>query len=83
MQREEANIIFYNKQLPVLIEKESDGFYTVECPLFEGCYTQGETIDAALHNIRDVLALILEEEEAQETLREYHPENIGFQAITI
>ncbi|MBI2888918.1 MAG: type II toxin-antitoxin system HicB family antitoxin [Parcubacteria group bacterium] len=83
MQKEETNIVFYNKQLPILVEKEDDGLYTVECPLFEGCYTQGKTIDEALQNIREVLALILEEEDAQETLREYHPENIGFQAITI
>lgn len=83
MEKAETNIIFYNKQLPVLIEKGSDGLYVVECPLFDGCYTQGKTIDEALQNIREVLALILEEEEAQETLRDYHPENIGFQAITI
>ena len=79
----ETEITFYNKQLPLLVEKGSDGFYAVECPLFEGCYTQGETIDEALQNIREVLALILEDKEPQETLREYNPENIGFHALTI
>lgn len=83
MEKEETNIVFYNKQLPLLIEKGSDGFYAVECPLFEGCYAQGKTIDEALRNIREVLSLILEETEAQDTLRDYCPENIGFQAITI
>ena len=83
MKKEETNIIFYNKQLPLLIEKGSDGFYTVECSLFEGCYAQGRTMDEALKNIREVVALILEDAEAQETLREYCPENIGFQVITI
>jgi len=83
MEKKETEITFYNKQLPLLVEKGSDGFYAVECPLFEGCYTQGKTIDEALQNVREVLALILEDTEAQETLREYHPENIGFQAITI
>jgi hypothetical protein len=29
----------------------------VECPLFDGCYTQGKTIDEALKNIREVLEM--------------------------
>jgi predicted RNase H-like HicB family nuclease len=28
-------------QLPILIEKDEDGFYAVECPVFSGCYSQG------------------------------------------
>ena len=34
-----------NHQLPILIEKDEDGFYVVECPIFSGCYSQGKTID--------------------------------------
>jgi len=37
-------------QLPILIEKDEDGFYLAECPLFSGCYTQGKSIDEALRN---------------------------------
>ena len=43
-------------QLPILIEKDEDGFYVVECPVFSGCYTQGETMEEALKNIREVIA---------------------------
>jgi len=50
-------------QLPIIIEKDEDGFYTVECPIFSGCYSQGRTIDEALTNIREVIDLSLEEEE--------------------
>ncbi|MEE8131562.1 MAG: type II toxin-antitoxin system HicB family antitoxin [Candidatus Paceibacterota bacterium] len=47
----------FNRHLPLLVEKGEDGFYVVECPLFEGCYTQGKTIDEALRNIREVIEL--------------------------
>ncbi|HPO55859.1 MAG TPA: type II toxin-antitoxin system HicB family antitoxin [Ignavibacteriaceae bacterium] len=49
------------RQLPLLVEKDEDGYYVIECPVFEGCYTQGETLDEALKNIREVIDLILEE----------------------
>ncbi|MBU0619688.1 MAG: type II toxin-antitoxin system HicB family antitoxin [Patescibacteria group bacterium] len=47
-----------NLQFPVLAEKDEDGFYVVECPVLEGCYSQGETLDQALKNIREVIQLV-------------------------
>ena len=49
--------------LPLIVEKDEEGFYVVECPLFSGCYTQGKTPDEALKNIREVIGLCLEEKE--------------------
>lgn len=72
-----------NKQIPLLIEKGEDGFYVVESPLFEGCYTQGRSIDEALKNIREVIALILEEKLNREVLRSYKPKEISLHTITI
>ena len=46
-----------SRQLPILVEKDEDGVYVVECPLFDGCYSQGKTIDEAIKNIREVLSL--------------------------
>jgi predicted RNase H-like HicB family nuclease len=46
-------------EFPIVVEKDEDGFYVVECPVLEGCYSQGETIDAALKNIREVVGLCL------------------------
>lgn len=46
-------------QLPVIVEKDEDGFYVVECPVFSGCYTQGKTIDEALKNIHEVIEICL------------------------
>jgi predicted RNase H-like HicB family nuclease len=74
---------FRGLTLPLFIEKDEDGFYVVECPILEGCYTQGETIDEALKNIREVIEMILEEKEAQEALKSYRPSEMGFHTITL
>lgn len=69
-------------QLPVVIEKDEDGFYVVECPIFSGCYTQGETVDEALKNIREVIELCMEERENQEIFNDFHPQEISFHTLT-
>ncbi|KAF5417014.1 MAG: hypothetical protein C5S48_01295 [Candidatus Methanogaster sp.] len=51
--------------LPVLMEKDEDGFFVVECPILQGCYTQGKTIDEALKNIHEVIELCLEEQKEE------------------
>jgi predicted RNase H-like HicB family nuclease len=74
---------FRGLTLPLFIEKDEDGFYVVECPILEGCYTQGKTIDEALKNIREVIEMILEEKEAQEILKSYRPSEMGLHTITL
>jgi len=75
--------VYYNRKLPLLMEKGEDGFYVVECPLFEGCYSQGKTIDEALGNIREVIKMILEEKKSQETIKNYNPSEFSLHAITV
>lgn len=72
-----------NSQFPVIIEKDRDGFYVVECPIFRGCYTQGRTLDKALKNIREVIELCLEEKENQEILKSYSPKELSLHTITL
>ena len=50
---------------PIVVEKDEDGFFVVECPILKGCYTQGETLDEALKNIHEVMEMCLEEEDCQ------------------
>jgi len=69
--------------LPIFIEKDEDGFYVVECPVLEGCYTQGKTIDEALKNIREVIELVLEEKRNQEILKNYRPKELSLHTITL
>ncbi len=50
------------KTYPVIIEQEVDG-YIVSCPIFEGCYSQGNTTDEALYNIKEAIELCLDDGE--------------------
>ena len=69
-------------QLPILLERDEDGYYVVECPIFSGCYTQGKTFDEALTNIREVIDLCLEEKDNRSRLHEYHPKELAFYTLT-
>jgi predicted RNase H-like HicB family nuclease len=46
--------------LPVILESDEDGYF-VSCPALQGCYSQGETCEEALENIRDAVWLHLED----------------------
>lgn len=72
-----------DKKFPVFVEKDEDGFYVVECPLFQGCYSQGKTLDKALENIKEVIELCLEEKENQEIIKSYNPQELSLHTITI
>jgi len=43
----------------VVIEKDEDGYFAV-CPTLQGCYTQGDTYEEALANIKEAIELYLE-----------------------
>jgi predicted RNase H-like HicB family nuclease len=45
-----------NFRVTVIIEKDEDG-YTGFCPELQGCYSQGETYEELLDNIRDAIRL--------------------------
>ena len=48
----------------VLTDDESGGI-VAECPSLPGCYSQGETRDDAIENIREAIELSLETRRAQ------------------
>jgi len=41
------------------IEKD-ENFYIAQCKEHSNCFTQGKTIEEAIHNIKEVIELILE-----------------------
>ncbi|MBC8450235.1 MAG: type II toxin-antitoxin system HicB family antitoxin [Chloroflexi bacterium] len=50
----------------VIVEPDEEaGGYVVSCPALEGCYSQGETIEEALDNIREAILLCLEDLQEQ------------------
>lgn len=44
----------------VIIDRDEDGVWVVECPSVPGCVTQGSTRDEALKNIREAIVACLE-----------------------
>lgn len=48
-------------RFPVIVHEDESGGYWVQCPTLQGCYSQGDTVDAALKNIREAIELCLEE----------------------
>ncbi|MBI4282588.1 MAG: type II toxin-antitoxin system HicB family antitoxin [Chloroflexi bacterium] len=44
----------------VVVEKDQNGYF-VSCPQLQGCYTQGQTFEEALENIKDAIKLHVED----------------------
>ena len=45
----------------VILSPQPDGGFFVECPALPGCYTEGDTRDEALANIREAIVPALED----------------------
>lgn len=63
----------------VVIERDEDDFYVGEVPSLRGCYAQGRTMDELLQNIREVIALCIEEEPEASA----GPEFVGVQKVVL
>ncbi len=46
--------------LPIVIEADTDGYF-VSCPGLQGCYSQGDTHEEAVENIKDAIRLHIED----------------------
>jgi len=54
-------ILMKEYQFPVIIEYDpEEDVYLADCPLLQGCYTDGKTYEEALENIRDAIQLCIE-----------------------
>ncbi len=49
----------------VILEPDEAGGYVVTCPSLVGCYSQGDTVESALENIKEAIELCLEDMRAQ------------------
>jgi predicted RNase H-like HicB family nuclease len=46
--------------LPIVIEADTDGYF-VSCPALQGCYSQGDTYEVAVEDIKDAIRLHIED----------------------
>ncbi|GBE04683.1 hypothetical protein BMS3Abin10_00299 [bacterium BMS3Abin10] len=44
----------------VVVEKDKDGYFAF-CPELQGCYTQGDSYEEVMENIRDAIRLHVED----------------------
>lgn len=49
------------RKFPVILTTEPSGGYVARCPTLQGCYSQGDTVEEALANIREAIELALED----------------------
>lgn len=40
----------------IIVEQDTDGYF-VRCPELQGCYSQGDTYEEAMKNIKDAIRL--------------------------
>ena len=45
----------------VILEPDETGGYVVICPSIPGCYSQGETVQEAMDNIKEAIELCMED----------------------
>ena len=48
-------------EFPVVIEKDEKHYYFGYVPALQGCYTQGKTLTETIENLREVIALHIED----------------------
>ena len=66
------------KEFYVFVERDEDGYYIGEVPQLRACYSQGKTLDELMHNIREAIALCLEDDQEMEI-----SEFVGLQKVVV
>ncbi|MBD2605323.1 type II toxin-antitoxin system HicB family antitoxin [Scytonema hofmannii FACHB-248] len=66
------------REFYIIIERDEDGYYIGEVPYLKACYSQGETIDELMVNMKEVIELCLEVESDENI-----PKFVGIQKVLI
>jgi predicted RNase H-like HicB family nuclease len=51
------------REFYVIIERDEDGYYIGEVPYLKACYSQGETIDELMANMKEVIQCLEQEKD--------------------
>jgi len=57
-------------RLSMICSKQSNGSYFAVCPEVKGCFTQGDTYEEAVANLRELVEITVKEELAEEEKQE-------------
>jgi predicted RNase H-like HicB family nuclease len=69
--------------LPIVIEADADGYF-VSCPALQGCYSQGDTYEEAVANIKDAIRLHIDDRIADgEEIPEYVSVSLSTVEVTM
>ncbi len=49
-------------KIKAIIHEAEEGGYWAEVPIFGACYTQGESIEEVIENLKEVISLYIEDE---------------------
>ena len=77
------------KQFKILVERDSDGYFTASVPALPGCHTQAKTLSALHERIREAIELCLEvAKEDRDYARNikslaYEPTFVGVDVVTL
>ncbi|MBI2851170.1 MAG: type II toxin-antitoxin system HicB family antitoxin [Chloroflexi bacterium] len=64
----------------VVVEQDEDGLYVASVPILQGCYTQGETYEETMENIKDAIKLHIE---ARRALGEPIPVEVAIDEVHV
>lgn len=67
----------------VIVEQDEAGYFVAECPALRACYTQGRTYEEVMENIKDVLALCLQDLKEHGKKIPKQAEIIGVQRVEV
>jgi predicted RNase H-like HicB family nuclease len=67
----------------VIVEQDEAGYFVAECPALKACYTQGRTFEEAIENIKDVIALCLEDLRKRGGKVPRQSEIVGFKRVEV
>ena len=67
------------RKFTVVIERDVDGGYVASVPELPGCHTQGDTLRELRANVREAIALYLEDEDLPVRM----PEFVGVEKVEV
>lgn len=68
----------------VIIEQDEEGIYVADVPALQGCHTQGSTFEEVIENIKEVIAMCVQElREDGADIDTRFPEVVGIKTLEL